>query len=267
MALLLNVARQLWRVWVPLCLLCCWALGVETLQVIPSWTHFGANGVIVIEATNQTLVDRAAAFGPSLPKSGLAGHVQWVGDLDPANEAGCRPLTSGRLLALAEPWIALVTRGECSFINKIRAMQLSGAQAVIVGDPRHDTLVTMYASGGSIDITIPSVFIARTQFNELKALLALLPRPVRVRLVRGQIYTLPLTDVILVTLLSPTVMLAFVYLLYRIRRYQQRRRDLAPVEVVASLPTKTFFVVKRLPNEPDECVICLDEYVDEDELR
>lgn len=44
-------------------------------------------------------------------------------------------------------WIALVKRGECSFITKIRTMQESGAIAVIVGDPERSEQVTMYSSG------------------------------------------------------------------------------------------------------------------------
>jgi putative N-acetylmannosamine-6-phosphate epimerase len=31
------------------------------------------------------------------------------------------------------PWIALVVRGSCNFVQKVRAMQSSGAAAVVVG--------------------------------------------------------------------------------------------------------------------------------------
>lgn len=59
----------------------------------------------------------------------------------------------------------------------------------------------------------------------------------------------------------------FIYLLWRVRQRERRRRDLAPPNVVESLPTKIFFVSKRRGNEPEECAICLEDYVDEDELR
>lgn len=45
-------------------------------------------------------------------------------------------------------WVALVRRGGCSFITKVRNMQESGAIAVAVGDPEHQSgWITMYAPG------------------------------------------------------------------------------------------------------------------------
>lgn len=51
------------------------------------------------------------------------------------------------------------------------------------------------------------------------------------------------------------------------RLRQQRLADLAPPEVVNNLPIKVFFKSKLKEDDPVECVICLDEYEDEDELR
>ena len=49
------------------------------------------------------------------------------------------------------PWAALVERGgECTFAQKVRHMQQSGAQAVIVGDNQKNGLVTMYARGKTL---------------------------------------------------------------------------------------------------------------------
>ncbi|KAJ1921139.1 hypothetical protein IWQ60_006830 [Tieghemiomyces parasiticus] len=248
---------------------------------------YGANGLIVVEATNQTLTDRSAAFGPPPPDEGdhggepLLSRLVVPGKLDPTNWQGCRPVPADLLpTSLAGdwsgrhangtanyPWIALVERGECSFVQKVRAMQTSGAVAVVVGDPLYDALITMYSPGDASDITIPSVFLTRTHYHELRTIHGVLPPPVLVRLVRGDLYALPLADVILITFLSPGIMLLFVYGLYRVRRYRRRLRDLAPVGVVANLPAKTYYVTKRLPNEPDDCAICLDDFLDEDELR
>jgi E3 ubiquitin-protein ligase RNF13 len=49
-------------------------------------------------------------------------------------------------------WIALLERGQCSFIDKVRAMQSSGAIAVVVGDRYLNSFVTMYAPGKIIII-------------------------------------------------------------------------------------------------------------------
>lgn len=74
-------------------------------------------------------------------------------------------------------------------------------------------------------------------------------------------------DVIIVVILSPTVMMIFIYVLWRIRQRQRRKQDIAPQQVVGSLATKIFFESKRQENEPQECAICLEDYADEDELR
>lgn len=46
-----------------------------------------------------------------------------------------------------ENWIALIERGECSFVDKVRAMQASGAIAAVVGDKHYNGWITMYAPG------------------------------------------------------------------------------------------------------------------------
>lgn len=53
----------------------------------------------------------------------------------------------------SEPWIALVQRGKCEFVNKVREAQRLGARAVVVGGDNPeitgfpDTLVTMFSPG------------------------------------------------------------------------------------------------------------------------
>lgn len=46
-------------------------------------------------------------------------------------------------------WIAVLERGQCSFLQKVQAMQESGAIAVVVGDRHFNGWVTMYAPGNS----------------------------------------------------------------------------------------------------------------------
>ena len=92
------------------------------------------------KATNETYIDRVAAFGPRLTEKGLEGRL-----LPPTNEEerfGCNPVTPP-----TENWIALIERGECSFVDKVRAMQDSGALAAVVGDKHYNGWITMYAPG------------------------------------------------------------------------------------------------------------------------
>lgn len=74
-------------------------------------------------------------------------------------------------------------------------------------------------------------------------------------------------DVIIFIILSPAFVVLFLYLVWRIRLSQQLAADLAPAEVVSNLPIKVFFNSKLKENDPVECVICLEEFEDEAELR
>ncbi|KAH9821103.1 hypothetical protein DFH28DRAFT_923538 [Melampsora americana] len=106
-------------------------------------------------------------------------------------------LLSASQSSVLEPphnWIALVERGTCTFVDKIRYAQHLGASAVIVGDWESSPisfktnsgpifysnplgsdkfgfgtgLVTMYAPGDTSDLDIPSVFIARDSYMSLR---------------------------------------------------------------------------------------------------
>ncbi|KAL1914672.1 uncharacterized protein VTP21DRAFT_8083 [Calcarisporiella thermophila] len=218
-----------------------------------------ARAAIVVLATNDTFLDRIAAFGPRLTDEGIVARLLPIETLN-VSVKGCEPLG----FQLEEPWIALVERGECAFIDKVRAMQQSGASAVAVGDNVGNGLITMFATGDTSDVTIPSVFIAKLHYMELKYLGTM--QPLMVRLVRDELLE-PLIDVLIVVILSPAVMMFFIYALWRLRQQQRRRQELAPARVVFNLPTKVFSREKRKNKEPEECAVCLEDYVDGDELR
>ncbi|OZJ05599.1 hypothetical protein BZG36_01484 [Bifiguratus adelaidae] len=135
------------------------------------------------------------------------------------------------------------------------------------GDREHNGLITMYAPGDTSDVHIPSVFVSQHQFNALLRHVNDSDTPLLVRLVKDDLLQWPLLDVILVVVMSPAFMMLFIYILWRIRQRQRRKKDLAPPSVVSSLPTKLFYKEKRKDNEPEECAICLEDYLDEDELR
>ena len=88
-----------------------------------------------------TYADHAAAFGPRISESGKLGFLAEP-EQDPT---GCSLVTNP---PYNDDGIALVRRGGCSFITKIRFMQKSGAVGVVVGDPDHPgRWITMYAPG------------------------------------------------------------------------------------------------------------------------
>jgi hypothetical protein len=110
-----------------------------------------------------------AVFGPALTSVGITGNV--VRALDPADGAGpttfdaCSPLTNAAAVAGN---IALVDRGTCGFIVKVKNAQNAGAIAVIVAD---NAVGSPPAGLGGADptITIPSVRITQADGNTLKA--------------------------------------------------------------------------------------------------
>jgi len=113
-----------------------------------------------------------ASFGSALTAGGVTGNV--VQALDPADGAGptafdaCSPLTNAAAVAGN---IALVDRGTCGFIVKVKNAQNAGAIAVIVAD---NAVGSPPAGLGGADptITIPSVRITQSNGNLLKANLA-----------------------------------------------------------------------------------------------
>lgn len=225
--------------------------------------RFAADATIVVVATNVTYQDRIAAFGPRLTEERFTGFLIPVEILEEKNQKGCSKLNKE---VDADNWIALVERGQCSFIDKVRNMQSSGAIAVVVGDSEHNGLITMYATGDTSDVKIPSVFIAQKEYRSIRSLSMMVNKPLEIQLIKDDLFQ-PLLDVIIVVILSPTVMMIFIYVLWRIRQRQRRKQDVAPQRVVGNLPTKIFYESKRQENEPQECAICLEDFNDEDELR
>ncbi|KAG0362358.1 hypothetical protein BGZ54_008660 [Gamsiella multidivaricata] len=220
---------------------------------------------IVVLATNDSFVDRTAAFGPRIPGQGFVLNLIAVETLDPTQETtACRPVSD---VSIAGSWAALVERGgDCSFVEKVRNMQASGARAVIVGDNQRSGLITMYAREDTSDVLIPSVFIAQHHYRELRYLGIGFGWDFLIKMTPDDL-DWPLLDVIIFIVLSPAFVLFFLYFLWRVRIRQQHVADLAPTETVTNLPIKIFYASKLKENDPVECVICLDDFEDEAELR
>ena len=112
-----------------------------------------------------------ASFGPALTATGVSGTV--VAALDAANAAGptttdaCTPLTNAGAVAGK---IALVDRGTCGFIVKVKNAQNAGAVAVVVAD---NVAGGPPAGLGGVDptITIPSVRITLADGAAIRAAL------------------------------------------------------------------------------------------------
>jgi hypothetical protein len=113
-----------------------------------------------------------AAFGPRLTASGVTGGV--IQGIDPSNDSGesttdgCSPLTN---TAAVSGKIALIDRGTCPFVLKVKNAQNAGAIGVIIVDNAPGSPPPGMA-GSDSTITIPSVRVTQADGNTIRAQLA-----------------------------------------------------------------------------------------------
>jgi extracellular elastinolytic metalloproteinase len=102
-------------------------------------------------------VNALAGFGPPLPASPLTADLMLVNDgVAPVNNA-CEPLINEASVAGR---IAVVDRGQCTFVSKVLLLEALGAVAVIVVNNAPGAPIAMGGSGGE-SIAIPSVMISQ----------------------------------------------------------------------------------------------------------
>jgi hypothetical protein len=107
-----------------------------------------------------------AAFGPPIPSTGITGTVVVAQDGVGASTDACEPITNNITGS-----IALVDRGTCVFIVKVKNAQNAGAIAVLVADNVADNPP---AGLGGVDptITISSARVLRATGDAIKAVAA-----------------------------------------------------------------------------------------------
>ena len=113
-----------------------------------------------------------AAFGPPVSSPGVTGQVVLALDASdaagPSETDGCSPITNTAELA---GQIALLDRGTCGFVVKVKNAQNAGAIAVLVAD-NVAGFPPAGLGGADPTITIPSVRIALSDGTAIKAQLA-----------------------------------------------------------------------------------------------
>jgi PA domain len=113
-----------------------------------------------------------ASFGPPLSSPGVTGTI--VQGLDPADTAGpsttdgCSPLTNASAVGGN---IALLDRGSCTFVTKVKNAQNAGAIGVIIVDNVLE-IPAPGMSGTDNTITIPSVRISQPDGATIEGQLA-----------------------------------------------------------------------------------------------
>ena len=126
------------------------------------WTGKGMVQVRVNNPSPATYPGAPAVFGAALTIAGVTGDVVLVNDGSGTSTDACQPITNN-----VTGKIALIDRGTCDFIVKVKNAQVAGAVAAVVANNVNDSLLTM---GGLDDtITISSVFIGKSDGEALKA--------------------------------------------------------------------------------------------------
>lgn len=220
---------------------------------------------IVDRSPPLTFASRPAAFGPELTEP-LLGYVIPLSSFtspcegDSLVSTNTTPNLGCPKLCVAGPneperadtWIALVQRGECQFVDKVREAQRLGANAVVVGgdDPEisgyPDGLINMYSPDDSSDVSIAATFIKYSDYRQLSSLIAVsntthsglrtLSLMITADYSAWEWYSPVLTFAII--LLLPSSLTLVTLLIHRVRASRAAQRDRAPEEIVKNLPSR-----------------------------
>lgn len=123
---------------------------------------WGATGGLRLVVDNPagnagTYVPLAASFGPSFSSDPIKAKLVLVDDGATNPREGCNAVTNADDL---KGNIALIERGTCTFVTKVRNAQDAGAIAVIIFTDNRNP-ISMGGDGTQGDIEIPSVMIER----------------------------------------------------------------------------------------------------------
>ena len=136
----------------------------DVARTADSCSTFGTpKGVLQINSPGSidgTYPAQSAQFGPPLTETGVIGDVAYA---SPA--LACTALTNG---AEISGKIALVDRGTCTFVTKVRNAQNAGAIGVVVANNVSSGLPGMGDDSTGSDINIPSLGITRADGNTIK---------------------------------------------------------------------------------------------------
>ena len=131
--------------------------------------------VTALAITEPSIVARnydigSANFGPPATRTALTGRVVRATDAANTDGAttfdGCTAFTNAGAI---NGNVAMIDRGNCTFVNKARNAQAAGAIGVIIVDNSRETCTPPTLGGDAADITIPVFSIGPNDGDLLKA--------------------------------------------------------------------------------------------------
>ncbi|GER37814.1 protease-associated RING/U-box zinc finger family protein [Striga asiatica] len=233
---------------------------------------FTAYGNVVLIGKNVTLSfeDIEANFAPSVKGSGFCGTLLVAEPLD-----ACSKLTNKVVLELNQtntnPLFVLITRGGCSFDDKVRRAQVAGFKAAIVYNNENGDLVAM--AGNSAGIKIHAVFVSK----EAGETLANYAGNADVELWVVPTFENSAWSIMAISFISLLAMSAVLATCFFVRRHRIRReRPQAPrvrefhgmsSRLVKAMPSLIFTAVLEDNCTSATCAICLEDYNMGERLR
>lgn len=88
----------------------------------------------------------------------------------PSVSDGCSALTNADAISGN---IAVIDRGTCTFVRKVRNAQAAGATGVIVADNRRTTCTPPALGGSDAEVTIPAISVTQDDGTALKSQLSI----------------------------------------------------------------------------------------------
>ncbi|KAF7768078.1 hypothetical protein Agabi119p4_7321 [Agaricus bisporus var. burnettii] len=231
-----------------------------------SWAWGSESTVSVVDHSPViSYTSRPAAFGAEIADP-ILGYViplssftapcgsNDTADSDSPSNSGCPKLCLTDTRQPTETWIALVQRGGCEFVKKVREVQGFGAKAVVVGgeDPEvsgyPDTLVNMYSPEDASDINIAATYIKFSDYMQLYTLISssntthsglqTLSLLITAEYSAWEWYSPIITFIVI--LLLPSVLTFITLLIHRIRAARAAQRERAPEDIVRRLPWRVY---------------------------
>jgi len=212
--------------------------------------------------------DYESTFGPEVSDVGVRGILFAPKPAEGCSKVQAPPAVFPSMLPLLyKHWIALLDRGNCTYVTKVLNVQAAGYHAVIVVNTMGDEIEPMSALPDTArNVSIPSVIVGRTDGASLRKFFRNYNRfSIRITPVAFPFniekYLLPFAVTIGLCFLAMVI-----YMLVKcVRDYRKSRKHRLSWRELRRLPLLTF----GDDTEPhyEVCAICLEDYAAGDRLR
>lgn len=205
--------------------------------------------------------DTMAAFSPDIEGDSILGYVV---NIQP--EHACKPVVPPP--NNTSVWIALIARGNCSFVDKVLNVQNGYAAAIIYNYKDNDDVKRM--NGESDGVKIPATFVGYSDGMLLKHNYCYScsepyeePGYYEVKIEEERYINPYMLWPFLVVVGTCFVMMLLFMVVKWCRDIRKRQKSRLSAKHLKKIPTKKF----KKGDEYDVCAICLDDYEEGDKLR